>query len=231
MNSPSRRAGVGEGFSEDSEPGDFQDRADNRMAQQDFSMTEIARVYASALFDAAVQANRLPEVTADMEALAAVLARLPRFAVLLHAATISTAEKYAVLERVFGAGLEPLTRQAFSAMARRDRLELLPEWVRVFQEVRRQRMDGLTLELTTAAPLDDARRVKITRQAAAALKRPIDLQARLNPQLLAGAQWRIGDRFCDGSLRGKLEAMRRQLRQNSSNDLRPDAAVADTNLG
>ena len=192
------------------------------MAQESSRIDEIVRVYAEALLDAAGQANRLSEVAADVQGLGAVLLRVPQFVALLRAATVSSAEKHAVLERAFAGDLDALTRQALAAMARRDRLDFLPEFVRVFQEVQWQRAHCVAVEVVVPSPLNDGQRQDIVRRAAAVCGRQVELTETVNPNLLGGAQWRVGDRFCDGSLRGKLNALRRHLRQNAYSGLRPN---------
>ncbi len=182
------------------------------------------RVYAIALFDSARAAGQLTDVAADMEALAAVLSAAPRLIVFLRAATISTGDKLATVEKVFAAGLHALTRGAIRAMARRDRLEFLPDFVALFQALEKERSNCVAVEAIAATPLEESRRNFIAARVAGALGRRVDLTLAVDPRLIAGVQLRIGDRLIDGTARRKLAALRTQLRRSVRISLREKEA-------
>ncbi len=184
------------------------------MLQTNWQISTGVKVYAIALFDSARAAGRLSDVAADIEALAAVLRAAPRWHVFLRAATISTGDKLATVEKVFAAGLQSQTLGAIRAMARRDRLEFLPDFVALFQALEKERSHCVAVEVIAPTPWEESRRQLIAERLAGVLGRRVDLNLAVDPLLIAGVQLRIGDRLIDGTARRKLAAMRAQLRRS-----------------
>jgi len=66
-------------------------------------------------------------------------------------------------------------------------------------------------EVVTALPLDEGDKKRISRQLGEIMGRTIVIDAEVDPSVVGGFVARIGDTLIDGSLRGKLAALRRSL--------------------
>jgi len=66
-------------------------------------------------------------------------------------------------------------------------------------------------DVTSAMPLDDAMRASITSQMARVTGKRIILREKVDPALLGGAIVRVGDTLIDGSVRRRLELLRRRI--------------------
>ncbi len=181
------------------------------MATKQSEFSPIGEVYALALYDSAVKAGQLADVLADMQGLQEIISQIPRLALVLRAATISGPAKLAILEKVFAAGINPLTLQTIRAMGRRDRLEYFPDFLRAMISVEQKRSNRIPIEVTTAVPLDDAQLERIARRTGEALQQFVDIDTFVNPKLIGGVQLRIGDLFIDGSVQRRLASMRQSL--------------------
>ena len=95
----------------------------------------ICRVYAEAMIDASRKAGALDAVKGDIEALSELLRLSPRTRVFFEAVTVGSEEKMAVLEKLLAPQLNELTWRTLKAMARRDRLELVPGLLESFGRV------------------------------------------------------------------------------------------------
>jgi F-type H+-transporting ATPase subunit delta len=96
-------------------------------------------------------------------------------------------------------------------LLRRGRIEALP---RVAAEFRRldDRRQGIThATVTSAAPLTADETRAITQRLELTTGDRIELDAKVDPDLLGGLVVRVGDRLIDASVRSRLERLRNQL--------------------
>ncbi len=170
----------------------------------------VARRYARALFEVAAAEGRAPAVRAELEAAVAALhEHAPLQRALLHPA-LAVERKKAIVAAVFR-GASPLVVRGLELLATRGRLPLLAA---VAEEYARTLLASEGIEraqLVTAAPLatDDAERVR--KALVAALRKGVELEASLDPKLLGGVLVKVGGRHFDGTLRGRLAALRGRL--------------------
>jgi len=66
-------------------------------------------------------------------------------------------------------------------------------------------------EVATALPLDDEGKERLSRQLGEMMGRKIVIDAQVDPSVVAGFIAKIGDTLIDGSIRNKLEALRKSL--------------------
>ncbi|HXZ94335.1 MAG TPA: ATP synthase F1 subunit delta [Dehalococcoidia bacterium] len=67
------------------------------------------------------------------------------------------------------------------------------------------------VEVITALPLDDEDRERISSRFGEIIGRKVILDAQVDPSVVGGIKARIGDTLIDGSVRGKLGALRKSL--------------------
>ena len=66
-------------------------------------------------------------------------------------------------------------------------------------------------EVTTAVPLDDEDRQRLTEQLSTITGKSVMIKAKVDPSVLGGIMARIGGKLLDGSTRSKLAALKREL--------------------
>ena len=67
------------------------------------------------------------------------------------------------------------------------------------------------VEVTTALPLDDEDRKRISSRFEELTERKVVIDAQVDPSMVGGIKARIGDTLIDGSVKGKLGALRESL--------------------
>jgi F-type H+-transporting ATPase subunit delta len=93
-----------------------------------------------------------------------------------------------------------------------SRLELLPEDFRAqFEEQRRQADARINVQVVSAMPMDDEQTDQLAERLKARFGREIDLDVEVDESLIGGAVIRAGDQVIDGSVRGRLEQLGRQM--------------------
>jgi len=169
----------------------------------------VARRYAEAVFGLAAADNGYDAWAADLDRLEALL-DVPIVAKALTSPAVPAREKLNVIAAE-APGLRPQTNNLISLLLHRERLELLPDIARAFHE-RLNRMRGVAVAtVTTAVPLDASTRGQLALRLARYVGQQIEMETTVDPSILGGVVVRVGDLLLDGSVRGRLETMRRRL--------------------
>ncbi len=66
-------------------------------------------------------------------------------------------------------------------------------------------------EVTTAIPLDDEDRLRLAQRITSLVGKPVVLKPKVDSSLIGGIIIRVGDKLIDGSIRSKLEALKREM--------------------
>ncbi|HAV10101.1 MAG TPA: hypothetical protein DCX22_00545 [Dehalococcoidia bacterium] len=66
-------------------------------------------------------------------------------------------------------------------------------------------------EVTTATPIDDAEMKSISNKLESFIGGKVTIHARVDPALIGGTVIRIGDSLIDGSIRNRLDSLKREL--------------------
>ena len=168
---------------------------------------EIARRYAAALLEAAVESGAdLRRLAESLEEFAAACAGSEELRSALASPATPRAVRARLAESVAGriAPDDPLLSRFVSLMTRRDRADSLVEAAAQFRAALDEREGIVPAEVTSAAELDSAAREEIRDALAEALGGTPRLDFRVDPALLGGVVVRTGNRIYDASLAGEL---------------------------
>jgi F-type H+-transporting ATPase subunit delta len=164
----------------------------------------IARPYAKAAFEEARDRARLGPWSEALRTSAAVVGDA-RVQALLGNPRVTPEELAALVIEIAGSQLDEEGRNFVRTLADNRRLALLPEISAIFDELKSEAEGVIDVTVTSAAPLDDAQRRKLTAALEQRLGRSVRLQCATDPALIGGAVLRAGDLVIDGSLRSRLE--------------------------
>jgi F-type H+-transporting ATPase subunit delta len=146
----------------------------------------------------------------ELEGAAAAFASSPPLQrALLHPA-LGAERKRALVAAVFAGG-SPLLLRALDLVAARGRLALLPAIADEYALALLRSEQIEAAELVTAAPIDAAQVAAVEAALRKAIGRGVELKTSVDPSLLGGALVRIAGRHYDGSVRGRLEELKRRL--------------------
>ena len=94
--------------------------------------------------------------------------------------------------------------QFLGEMAEQRRLALLPEVAELYEAFKRESESQLLVKVTSAMALDAVQAEQLKASLKRRFKREIELEARVDATLLAGAVIDTGGQVIDGSARGRL---------------------------
>ena len=173
-------------------------------------MAVAQRMYAGALFEAARGADRIDAVAADLAALAAALEEVPALESFLGNPQVDPAGKAEVLDEIC-AGADRLVRNFVRLAAEKGRAGELRVMNEEFAALVARSQNRLAVELTTAHELSDAEAESIVETIERASGRTVEATRSVDESLVGGIVLQVGSFRADGSIRGRLERLRREL--------------------
>jgi F-type H+-transporting ATPase subunit delta len=178
----------------------------------DVSAERLARVYAEAVLDAAGGRAEQDALMAELESLRTdVLERQPRVQELFASELVSEDDKFAMLERVFAGRSSPLLVNFLKVLNKHGRLGMIRDVISATRKLWQSRSGRLPVNLETANQLTPELEKEIVATFTKVLGADPIISASINPDLIAGFVIRVGDRVFDGSVRTRLEAMRKGM--------------------
>jgi F-type H+-transporting ATPase subunit delta len=159
----------------------------------------------------------VPETTrAELEALAHLFATDDEVrGTLLNRALPPEARRHAASAAAEAAQLSPLTRRLLELLAAHDRLALVPALAEAFGAAWNAAQGVVTAEAVSAFPLAPDEQRALSAALGAALGARVDLRSRVDPTVLGGVLVNAGGRTYDGTVRGRLHALRQRLAATS----------------
>ena len=168
-------------------------------------------VYGTALFNAAVAAGALDGASLTLSELGSAIADDRSLSSALFNPAFPDAGKKAILNQLT-AGAQPIVRNSILLLVDNGRLEALPDVIAEFDRRYQETKQQIELELTTAVPIADDEAERIRAELAEQSGRQVTLVRVVDPAIIGGLVLRLGDKLVDKSVRGRLDAMRLQLR-------------------
>jgi F-type H+-transporting ATPase subunit delta len=176
----------------------------------------IAERYARALLELGQETHELAQLTEQIARVADVYAGNGELRAVLDNPIVAEAQREAVLRDVAARlDLKELAVNTLRLLARRRRLHALPDIAEALRTLSDQASGILRATVTSAAPLSPDYCEKLTRQLEHATQKKVVLDKRTDPSLIAGVVTRIGDHTIDGSLKGRLADLERQILQEA----------------
>ncbi len=168
-----------------------------------------ARRHAQAVFQIALDNNALDRWQSDLEAMAGTLED-PQTVVMLENPKLKLGEKRNILENILP-GLTPTAMNLAFFLVAKNRLRLLPDLLSEFRRLINAHYGKEVAEVVTAVPVSDKDKVKIEKGLAALVGKDLVLTLKVDPEIKGGMVAKVGDKLVDGSIRTRLQDLRRSL--------------------
>jgi F-type H+-transporting ATPase subunit delta len=171
--------------------------------------------YAEALFEAAREREELEEVVGDLEDFAQALRENEELRLFFYGGQVPEREK----RRAIDALTEDMalsTRNFLKVLSDNGREEIIEEVLARYEELVKEHLGRVEVEVTTAVELSDEEQERISDRLTELLEgREVILHTSVNPDLLGGAVFRFGGRMLDSSVRGQLQSLREEMLERS----------------
>ncbi|XOV80027.1 MAG: F0F1 ATP synthase subunit delta [Aestuariibacter sp.] len=168
-------------------------------------LTTVARPYALAAFDHAVENKKIADWQ-SMLGFAAEVAKHDTVKQLLNSAM--AAEGLAdVFINLCGEQLDEHGQNFVKVLAENKRLQALPAVLQLFEQLKADYEKEVDVDVTSATELSDAQQQEISKSLEQRLSRKVKLNCNVDPALIAGFVIQAGDTVIDGSIKSKLNRL------------------------
>jgi len=178
--------------------------------------TTVARSYAEALFELARAEDATELYAAELGQIVHLLESEADFRAFLETPRIDPRQKKQVLRDVFEGKIPERLLRFLLVVVDKRRQRVLPEIAIEFDKLVDRQLGRLQVDVTTAAEPDAKAEANIRKQLDRLFGMEVLPRFRTDPRIIGGVVVRVGDRIMDGSIRHRLQRLRRSL-------LRPQA--------
>ena len=173
-------------------------------------LTTAARPYAKAVFEMAQDAGTLPQWSAQLAAMSAVVAAEGSASLLSHP-RMTKEQKAQAFADVAGSAIDAQGGNLLKVLADNDRFVLLPEISILFEQLKAESEGAVDAEIISAMEMTDDQQQAIAAALQKRLGREVKLVTKIDPNLMGGAIIRAGDLVIDGSIQSRLKEMKAAL--------------------
>lgn len=167
------------------------------------NLASIARPYALAAFEYARDRQQLPAWIAFLDA-AAYVARQPAVIRLLANPQASSAKLFDLFHEILAPQLDTQRNNFLLLLTQNKRLLVLPDIAELFHAYYAAFEKISKVRVITAVDIQEDYRQQLVKALSKRIQRDVTLHCEVDPSIIGGAIFHIGDRVIDGSIRGKL---------------------------
>jgi len=177
------------------------------------SISAVARRYAEALADVAINANKADEIDREVQIFSGLFTSNAELREVFSSPIVKQKDKRAILDLL----IERLKPGQVTANLLRTLLEhyRLHNIDTVYREFRREldRREGVVqAEVVTASPLDHSQQEMLARELQSITGKKVNVAYKVDDSLIGGAVTRLGSVVYDGSIKTRLKAIQQQLK-------------------
>jgi F-type H+-transporting ATPase subunit delta len=173
-------------------------------------MEEIARVYATALFAAAKDRGKLDAIRDQLAQFVEALEDSKELRLYLFSPYFSSAEKIEGLEKAI-TDAEPEVLNFLELLLEKGRMPVIFRIQRQYNELWNKENKRLGVTVTSAVELDPEIAKRIGKEIEEQTGNTVELESRVDPDILGGLVVQVGNMVLDTSIRNRLEKLRKSV--------------------
>ncbi|MDZ8105429.1 MAG: ATP synthase F1 subunit delta [Nostoc sp. DedQUE12a] len=173
---------------------------------------EVAQPYAQALLSIAQSKNLTEEFGEDARTLLGLLSANKELQNFLGNPFIQPENKKSLIKQVVGEGGNPYLRNFLLILVDKRRIAFLEPILQQYLALLRQLNQTVLAEVTSAVPLTEAQQQAITEKVIAITNaRQVELETKVDGELIGGVIIKVGSQVIDASIRGQLRRLSLRL--------------------
>lgn len=173
----------------------------------DSDAQQVGALYGKAILGAA--GEEADEIVAQLNAIVSdCMVRSPGLKSVLSSPRVSQVEKENLIDRIFSGKIHGKLLNFLKVLCRRDRIGSLSEIQISAKKMRDEELGRVRVSVTSAFALTDNQREDIAFRLGQSLGKTVVLEEQVDPSLLGGILIRVGDQVFDGSVLGRMSAIR-----------------------
>ena len=171
----------------------------------------VASRYAKSLIELAIEQNVLEPVFADMKLFKETARQNRGLMLALASPVVRHEKKLAILKALFKDRVNPVSYSIFTIITKKNRESILDSIADEFIKLYDENQGILEATVITTTPLTDELRQQFINIVASSTGKNIQLEEKIDPNLIGGYILRVKDRQIDASLRSRLNELKLQL--------------------
>jgi len=170
-----------------------------------------ARRHAQAVFEIAVEKNELDKWRSDMDLMAGVFGDAELIPVLESPKIRFEDKADAVVKNL--SGVSAMALNLAKLLILKQRVKIMPQIAREYS-ILMDRHQGIEhAEVTTAVEMDSGAELKLKEELAKITGSKVELTTKIDPDIIGGFVARVGDKVIDGSVRNRLQNLKKSIAQ------------------
>lgn len=174
----------------------------------------IAYRYAKSLMDLAIEKNILEQVQKDMHLFKTVCEQNRDFKMMLSNPIVLHSQKLTVMEKIFEGKVNEMVMAFFRIITKKGRESYLLQVAISFQNQYNEYMNIDHAIVTTNMELSAELRKEVIAMVNSITNRKVDLEEKVNKDLIGGFVLRVGDKQIDESINSKIRDLRQKMTSN-----------------
>lgn len=176
--------------------------------------SKVARRYAKALFELAIEMKLVEQVYADAELIIDVCKENKEFVVMLRSPVIKDVKKLAIIKAIFEKNLNKLTYKFLVIITRNKRESIIQviseELIEIYQEYK----NIVPVNLSTAIKLDEVTKGKILKLLSEKSDATVKLTEEVDEDLIGGFVLDFDDKQFDASIQRQIKKLKKEFEVN-----------------
>lgn len=185
----------------------------------DVGAYRVGMVYGQALLAATDKFGNTAEVLDELDQLIELLTKQPKVDEILASGMIANDRKVALVERVFAGKVTNTFLNFVKVVAAHGRGGFLRAIRKAVRDLLDERAGRVRVQVTTAAPIDGELTERIQNQLRGMLGGEPVLAKKVDPDLIGGLVFRVGDTVYDGSVATRLARVKSQMIDRSIHEI------------
>jgi len=174
----------------------------------------LAKRYAQAVFDLALETKQVEKISRDLHLVKDVLNENRELRKLMANPVMDASKKLKVISALFGAHVDELTIRFMNLITRKGREDYLLAICEAFEEIFLEYKNIMRAEFISASPANAAIKKAVIEKLAKITDKTIDLNEKIDPEIIGGYILRMEDYQIDGSIKNQLRRLRKNFAEN-----------------
>lgn len=171
----------------------------------------VARRYARALLEVAIQQGRAETVARDISTVAATLAGHDGLRTTLTSPTVPVSSKRRIVSALWSRSVDPLIARLLELLTSADRLAEFSAVAAAFDDAWKAHRGIVPVEVVSATALAKPQTEALAEAVRRVTGKNVALHLSVDPHLLGGLLLRMDGKVYDGTVRSRMRALRSRL--------------------
>jgi F-type H+-transporting ATPase subunit delta len=170
-----------------------------------------AKQYAEALFNVAARSSSEKAVKNSLSIVNSALKASPEFRAFLFSKRITEIQKSTAVKEALGMKCHPIVSEFIGLVSGQNLVKLFSSIEKSYDKIFADKLNYLSVIAHVSNKLSESESQELKQSLESALGNSMDLNIKVDPNLIGGIKLRVGNKFMDASIQNQLENMRQSL--------------------